>query len=83
MILYKPLEAKQTITAQEACAPSKKTQKKNQVVCQSKYLVGLREGAQRIHISTKRKYASRIQNAGIIQAICHSSLKGSVALKYS
>jgi hypothetical protein len=51
--------------------------------CQSKYLVGLREGAQSTHITTKSEYASKVQKAGMIQATCHSSLSGSVALKYS
>lgn len=45
------------------------------------HLFGLREGAQRTHITTRREKASRVQKDGIIQAICHSSLNGSLALK--
>ncbi|CAL5393881.1 unnamed protein product [Camellia sinensis] len=48
-----------------------------------RYLVGLLERAQRTHITTKRENASRVQKAGIIQAIRHNSLNGSLALKYS
>lgn len=50
---------------------------------QRKYLVGLREGAQRRQITASKEYASRLQKAGMTQAICQSSLNGSVALKYS
>lgn len=47
------------------------------------YLVGLLEGAQRIHTTTNNEKASKLQKAGIIQEIRHSSLNGSLALKYS
>lgn len=47
------------------------------------YLVGLFDGDQRIHITTKSKYASKVQKDGMIQALRHNSLSGSLALKYN
>jgi len=47
------------------------------------YLVGLCDGAQRMHITPNSINASKVQKAGMIQALRHSSLKGSVALKYN
>lgn len=47
------------------------------------YLVGFWEGAQRMQITTRSIYAEAFQKAGMIQAHCQSSLKGSVALKYN
>lgn len=36
-----------------------------------------------MHMTNKSKYASKVQKAGMIQALRHSSLNGSVALKYN
>jgi hypothetical protein len=47
------------------------------------YPVGLWDGAQRTLITTNSRYASKVQKAGMIQALLHSSLNGSFALKYN
>lgn len=36
-----------------------------------------------MHITTKSKYASKVQKAGMIHALRHNSLNGSLALKYN
>lgn len=48
-----------------------------------RYLVGLLEGAKRMHMITNNMKASKVQKAGIIQALRHDSLRGSLALKYN
>lgn len=47
------------------------------------YLVGLFDGDHRMHITSKSKYASKVQKDGMIQALRHNSLNGSLALKYN
>ena len=53
------------------------------IFAQRSYLVGFWEGAHRMQITTRSIYAEAFQKAGMIQAHCQSSLKGSVALKYN